>query len=214
MFLDKINVERLGNKILYLIAQKSTMFKVGVTVMFCCLLFTGWLFFYIRPLHAKLRICSRTLKQLNTIKNSCSQSYDHCTELSKRIELIETKLNKKITDIGTLNVYGNIKLVIDCMTSNGLVLVHYSPVKVEKIDHKQKLLSETLETQPIQKNIQHGKKVSFEFTMEGVFINIFNFFKCLSKMKYGIKYRKFSITQNEQGLITCNMLLDIFQITK
>lgn len=209
MFFNKINLENLSNKILYLLSQKSTVFKCLLIVLSLVFIFMIWLFCFARPLNASFLLNRTKLKQLNSLKNSCSQAYDQCSDLSQRIEQLDLKINKKLSIIGNSSAFLSLGKVIECINCNGVTLIDYSPGKVEKVlpDSKSRG-SDDLSVSAF------GKKVSFELTLEGTFLNMFNFFRCLSGIKYCLKYNQISINKNDQGLIGCKLILDILQVSK
>lgn len=213
MLLDKISLEKLSNKLLYLLSQKSSIFKYCLMALIVILLFAIWLLLFTRPLNAKLLAARAKLKQLNSLKNICSQSYDQCTDLSQKIEHLNSKINKKVSVIGSSSAYLSLEKVIECINCNGVTLIDYSPGKIEKLPN-----SKTIGTESSGKDLfvksEFGKKVSFELTLEGTFLNMFNFFKCLSAVKYCLKYNQISINKNEQGLVGCKLILDILQVSK
>jgi len=163
-------------------------------------LFSLWLFGFVRPLNVLLATNRTKFKQLNSLKNICSQSYDQCTELSQKIELLNAKIAKKLNVIGHSSAYLSLGRVIECINSNGVTLISYRPGKVEKL--------------PSTDGLDFGKKMSFELALEGTFLTMFNFFKCLSEIKYCLKYNQLFITKNEQGLIACKLIVDILQVSK
>lgn len=210
MILDKINLENLSNKLLYLLSQKSTIFKCSLIALLSSLLFILWFFLLSRPLNIKLAINRNKLKELNSIKNICSQSYDQCSDLSQTNEHLNSKINKKMNIIGNSSAYLSLGKVIECINGNGVTLIDYSPGKVEKLPAKFGIDK----SQGLPAKSEFGKKVSFELTLEATFANMFNFFKCLSRVKYCLKYNQISLNKNDQGLIGCKLILDIFQIAK
>jgi len=200
MFLDKVNLENVSNKILYFLSQKSSSFKYCLTILMLSLVVSIWLFGFARPLHLAVGVNRAKLKQLNILKNTCSQSYGHCAELTQTIEDLNAKIGKKLNIIGNSSAYLSLGRVIECINCNGVTLMSYSPGKVEKLGPSD--------------GVYAGKKVSFELVLEGTFLNMFNFFKCLSAIKYCLKYNQLFISKNEQGLIGCKLILDILQVSK
>jgi len=212
MLLDKIKLEQISNKLLYILSQKSNRFKYTLVVLMVVSIFAFWMLMLVRPLNTQLVVGRVKLKQLNSLKKTCSQGYDQCSELSKSIDHLTSKFNKKISVIGNSSAYLGLEKVIECMNGNGVTLINYSPGKVEKV-----LNSKVIESEPSHKKIakvEFGKKVTFELLLEGTFVSMFNFFNCLSAVKYCLKYNQISIIKNEKGLIECKLILDILQVSK
>lgn len=225
MFLKKIFPERFSNKLLYLLSQRSVFFKCSLIVFLSCLIFIIWLFLFIRPLNAALKFNKAKLKQLHNLKQICCQSYDDCFDLSKKIEHLNAKLDRKINIIGGSSAHQSLNKVIECITRNGVTLIDYGPIKAEKFRNNLKenlhddemghvIKSDDIESLANKKgNSDFGRKVSFELILEGTFINIFNFFRCLSAAKYCLKCDQIYLNKNEQGLIGCKLMLDILQLS-
>lgn len=226
MFLKKIIPERFVNKLLYLLSQKSAAFKCSIIILLLSLIFFVWLFLFIRPVNAALKFNKAKSKQLHNLKQICSQGYDDCAYLSKRVDHLSTKIDRKISIVGSSSAYRSLGKVIDCINRNGIRLIDYSPGNVEKVntnfkenlsDNGEACFDKPDEIEAGSKKIdksEFAKKVSFELKLEGTFLNMFNFFRCLSVIKYCLKYNQLYLNKNEQGLIGCKLVLDVLQVSK
>lgn len=223
----KVILEKLVNNVLYFLANKSITFKSSLIIFLSSLIFIVGFFVFIKPLHAILRFNKLKLKQLYNLKKICSQSYGDCLDLSKKIEHLNTKIERKLNIIGNASAYRSLSRVIDCISGNSIKLVNYSPGKVEKVNTNSKenlnmndineAYSAKMDENAIPNKAnksEFGKKVSFELMLEGMFLNMLNFFKCLSAVKYCLKYNQIYLNKNEQGLIGYKIVIEILQVSK
>ena len=160
--------------------------KSCITMFFCLLFILTWYFFVYSYISNSVNFYKAEVSRLLRAKSQSVKLLQECPVIEKQINAMDKNINLHIDKFS--NPYSTIDKITDIMFRNNLDIKEHMPVKLVKL--KSCLF----------------KKQTFKFVIEGYFLDIYRFFKFLSKIDCFFELSMCTLKRSNQK-IKCELIL-------